>query len=145
MSEIIQAFKNAFLHSFDRDWGLLILRLGLGLTMFFGHGYGKFMNFDSRAAGFADPIGVGPVPSFVMVVFAEALCSLLVAVGLLTRFALVPLLVAMSVAVFIAHAADPFARKELAVVFLCGFAALFFTGPGSLSLDRIIFKNRSGG
>jgi putative oxidoreductase len=43
----------------------------------------------------------------------------------------------MAVAVFFAHAGDPFARKELALLYLLIFSVIFILGAGKYSLDRV--------
>lgn len=128
-----------------RSLGLLILRLGTGGLMVFGHGWGKLSNFSEGAANFGDPIGLGPTVSFALVVFAEFFCGIALAFGLLTRLALVPLVVAMAVAAFVHHAQDPLfvatsgmPAKEFALLYLIPFLALFFTGPGRYSVDGLL-------
>ena len=64
-------------------------------------------------------------------------------IGLKTRLASVPLIVTMIVAAFIVHAGDPFAKKELALVYLVGFLAIFFTGPGEYSVDARLRGDKS--
>lgn len=115
--------------------GLLLLRVGAGLLLLFGHGWAKLMHYQARSATFSDPIGLGPAASFALVVFAEVLCSALVVLGLLTRFAAIPIVVFLSVAFFIQHAHDPWPRRELALLYLVPFLALIFTGAGRYSLD----------
>ena len=117
--------------------GLLVLRLGAGGLLLCGHGWGKLMSAGAKAPAFADPIGLGPVPSFWLVVFAEVFCTSLVMVGFLTRLSAVPILVFLSVAGFIHHAHDPWPRRELAFVFAVPFLALLMTGPGRFSLDAL--------
>jgi putative oxidoreductase len=118
--------------------GLLVLRLGAGGLLITGHGWGKLMHAAERAAAFADPIGLGPLASFWMVVFAEVVCSGFVMLGLLTRLSVLPLLGFFSVAGFIHHAQDPWPRRELAFLFAVPFLALLFTGPGRFSLDAVM-------
>jgi putative oxidoreductase len=115
--------------------GLLVLRLGAGGLLFCGHGWGKLMNAGVKASGFPDPIGLGPVPSFWLVVFAEVFCAGLVMVGLLTRLSTLPILGFLAVAGFIHHAHDPWPKRELAFVFAVPFLGLLLTGPGRFSLD----------
>jgi putative oxidoreductase len=108
---------------------------------------------------FGDPIGIGPVPSLLLVVFAEFFCALLVAVGLGTRFAAIPPVIAMGVAAFVAHGADPWtmaggaarfaagesqswASKEPALLYLLAFLALALTGAGRYSLEALLRRRR---
>ena len=53
------------------DIALLVLRLFFGLAMVYGHGWGKLMRFFGEdPLRFGDPIGIGPVPSLVLVTLA---------------------------------------------------------------------------
>lgn len=115
--------------------GLLILRLGAGGLLIYGHGWSKLMNFAERSKTFADPIGLGPAVSLGLAVFAEVLCAALVMVGFATRLAAIPPAILLAVAAFVAHANDPFRQKELALVFLAAFLTLAFTGGGAFALD----------
>lgn len=117
------------------DFGLLVLRLGVGGLMLFAHGWDKLVHFQSVKAHFPDPIGLGSTVALSLVVFAEFFCALAVCLGLLTRYVVVPLIITMAVAAFIIHADDPFAKKEFALLYLIPFLSLFFTGPGKYSLD----------
>ncbi|MDB4655990.1 DoxX family protein [Flavobacteriales bacterium] len=119
-----------------QDLGLLFLRLSAGGLMAYSHGWGKLQKLMSGDMGFADPIGVGEEVSLVLTVFAEFFCGILVAVGLFTRAALIPLIITMWVAVFIIHADDPFGKQEFGLLYLIPYLALYFTGPGKISLDK---------
>jgi putative oxidoreductase len=120
--------------------GLLATRLGTGLLMAFGHGWGKLVAYGERAAQFADPLGVGSPLSLALVVFAEFFCALALAVGLLTRAVVIPLIVTMLVAAFVIHGDDPFSQQEKALLFLVPLVTILITGPGRYSLDRIIAR-----
>lgn len=123
------------------DVAVSILRIGAAALML-THGIPKLMRMLEGDFRFGDPIGIGSTPSLILVTFAEAFCAALVLAGLWTRLALIPLLINMSVIVFVAHADDPFARKELGLFFLITFFVLFLTGPGKLSLDRLFGGRR---
>ena len=119
---------------------LLVLRVGSGLLMVVKHGFDKLTHFTSLAPKFADPFHVGTTASLAMVIFAEFFCAAFIIIGLFTRLACIPLIIAMSVALFSAHKGDFFGRGETAGLFLFVFVALLFTGPGKVSLDRLIGK-----
>ncbi len=123
---------------------LLALRLGAGGMLLVTHGWGKLMNAAARAPSFADPIGMGPMVSFWLVVFAEVLCAGFVIAGLLTRFATVPILGFLAVAGFIHHAHDPWPRRELPFLYGVAFLAVLVAGPGRFSLDALMRGGKRG-
>ena len=137
-------FKKLFAPGADSFWtsiGLLVLRLLLGVTIFLNHGWGKLTQFGSLSATFPDPLGIGHTPSLVLAIFAEVICGMLLAVGLVTRLAALNLVVMMSVAFFLVHGAILTGPKsgELALIHLAGFSALLFSGGGRFSLDAKLF------
>lgn len=121
---------------------MLIQRVIFGFFMLFGHGWGKLIGFSDRMDSFPDPLGVGSPVSLALAVFAETLCAFLVGIGLLTRAALVPLIITMLVAAFIIHGGDPLfgggASKEMALLFLAGYVSILVAGPGKFSVDRLL-------
>tara|TARA_Y100001970_G_scaffold174765_1_gene213264 strand:+ start:855 stop:1259 length:405 start_codon:yes stop_codon:yes gene_type:complete len=116
--------------------GIFFLRVSLGLSMFLGHGLGKLQRFEAIYTRFPDPIGLGSPFSLLLVVFAEAFCSMLVVLGLGTRLALIPLIITMGVACFIFHMDDPFSGKEKSFLYLIGFISLFLSGSGKWTVQN---------
>ncbi len=132
------------LNSKGTDLALLLLRIVFGGSMIIGHGWGKLLRlFSGEPIEFGDPYGLGPATSLILATFAEFLCAVLVMAGLLTRWALIPLIITMLTVVFMVHFGDPFGRVEKGLLFLGAYVALFLTGPGAYSLDAVI-KNRRG-
>lgn len=119
------------------DQALLLLRLAFGLMMM-NHGWSKFAGYSQMSEMFPDPFGVGSPISLALAIFAELGCSALLVLGLGTRPALIPLIVTMLVAIFYAHGADPWQKKELAVAYLAVYVTLMFSGPGRFSLDHVL-------
>jgi len=116
---------------------LLLARLSIGIFML-THGIPKLQNVLAGNMKFADPIGIGATPSLILVVFAEAICSVLLILGLATRFACVPLIINMSVAAFMVHKHDAFAKKELALLYLVCYLGFLIIGAGKYSIDHMI-------
>lgn len=118
----------------------LSLRVGAASLML-THGVGKLqMLLGGFADQFPDPLHVGPVASLSLVVFAEFVCTVCLFVGFMTRFATIPLMITMLVAIFNIHAADPWANKEMAVVYLLIFASIAQLGGGVYSVDSALYK-----
>lgn len=118
---------------------LLIIRVGMGGLMI-PHGYNKLMNFVQYKKDFINFMGIGSTTSLALVIFAEFFCASLVVLGLFTRLAVIPLLIGMCVALFIAHNGEIFGDGEHAALFITGFTALLLVGPGRISVDGMISK-----
>lgn len=127
-------------HTPAGDAGITLLRIVLGLTMLLAHAVPKVTNYLMLSAAFPDPYGISSTLSLILAIIAEFFGSILLIFGLLTRPALVPLIFTMFTAFFLVHRGDPFANKELALLYLVGFVVLFITGPGRISLDAIIHE-----
>jgi putative oxidoreductase len=121
-------------------WGLFVLRVSVGGFMLFGHGLKKLMAFGELSSRFSDPLGVGSQASLSLAVFAEVFCAAALILGLATRWAAIPLIVTMLVAAFLVHTADPWAKKEFALLYLIPFLTLLIAGPGRAALDNVLRK-----
>jgi putative oxidoreductase len=115
---------------------LLILRIGVSVMML-THGIPKLNRILQGNFQFADPIGVGTSTSLVLAIFAEVGCSILISIGLITRLATIPPIITMLVAVFIQHAADPFGRKEVGLLYILIYLTILVFGPGKYSVDNL--------
>ncbi len=122
------------------DLWLLVLRILVAAFML-THGLPKF--YKLMAGGeikFGDPIGLGPATSLSLAVFAEVICSTFIFIGLGTRLATIPLIVTMLIAAFVAHADDPFGRKELPLLYISVYITLIILGSGKYSVDYLLGK-----
>ncbi len=122
---------------------LLVFRVLIAVLML-RHGIPKFIDLiDGGDIQFANPIGIGPAASLILVVFAEALCSILIGIGLGTRLATIPQIINMLVIFFIVHGSDPFGRKELPLMYLLVYITILVLGGGKYSVDYLIAGNTS--
>ncbi|MEO0506766.1 MAG: DoxX family protein [Bacteroidota bacterium] len=115
--------------------GLAILRIVPSAFML-GHGYPKLQNLINGNMEFPNPLGIGAAPSLFLTVIGEFLCPLLIIIGFKTRWAAIPAALTMAVAGLIFHGADPFGKKELALLYMIVFVVVFLLGPGKYSIDR---------
>jgi putative oxidoreductase len=118
------------------DFSLLLLRIAFGGLMLYDHGLKKVSRIDD-AVKFYDFFGLGPEITIWLAVFAEVLCAALVALGLLTRLALVPLIIMLLVIILMVDEGKPFSESELAILFLAAYSVLFISGPGRFSIDAL--------
>jgi putative oxidoreductase len=134
------------------DIGLAAMRVGIGLYMAFGHGYGKMFGEDrfgptEQFIGYTESLGFpAPVLFAWMAAITEFFGGLALALGLLTRPIALAMIGTMVVAAFLAHGDDPWAAKpgerskEMAMLYLLPSIALLALGGGRLSVDAVLRK-----
>ena len=122
------------------EWSYLFVRVIVALTMLCSHGYGKLMGFSKIAPQFPDPLHLGSTLSLALVTGAEFFGAILLALGLLTRWAAFSLLFTMLIVVFVVHLSDPFQHKELAILYALFFLVFALVGGRKYSLDTLIRK-----
>ncbi len=118
---------------------ILLFRIVIGGLML-KHGYDKLSNFEKGSAEFMNFMGLGSKLSYGLVIFAEFFCSLLLIMGLFTRFATIPLIITMLVIIFKVGNGDVFGKAEIAALYLGGYVLLLLVGPGKASVDGMISK-----
>jgi putative oxidoreductase len=121
----------------------LAVRITVGVV-FMGTGWTKLHNLPAITENFR---GMGiPAPEILtpFVSGVEFIGGLLLLVGLLTRFAAVPLMIVMVVAIISAKAGDIDSLETFLgfeeVSYFVMFAWLAIAGPGPVSLDHLVLK-----
>lgn len=136
MKQLAKILRMDFL-PFTSHCGLLALRLWIGLSMLLLHGWTKITGFNEMSGKFLDLLGIGSKASLVMAIFAEAVCSALLILGLFTRFAALSLMITMIIAFTMVHKGvlkGP-GSGELAFIYLAAYVTLFLAGGGKFSAD----------
>jgi putative oxidoreductase len=90
------------------------------------------------AAHFPNPLHLGPAPSLVIALISDAICSILVLLGLGTRWAALYIICNVFVAWGFVHHFQFFVRGapgEVIGLYIAGFLAIAIMGPGRFSLD----------
>jgi len=118
----------------------LSLRLSFGLLMFITHGLTKLDKFNEMKNVFFDPFHIGHQFSFILVLFSEVVCSLLLVIGLFTRLAAFVLFAEMLVVIFFYHKGQPVASLELAILHGAVYFSMLLIGPGKISVDGMAGK-----
>jgi putative oxidoreductase len=134
--------RNFLVKNFNNDLALLLLRITFGGLLLIDHGIGKIEKLMNPPVQFMDFMGLGPDASLFLVIVAEAVCSLLVVIGLGTRLACIPLLINFIVALVKAHAGNTFAQVELPLIFLLSFVVIFISGAGKYSFDTLLIRQK---
>ncbi|HYQ42188.1 MAG TPA: DoxX family protein [Polyangiaceae bacterium] len=145
-SFISKAHRRALDITQKLDWlGPLVARITLGV-LFVSTGWGKVHNLAKVTAYFGE-LGI-PFPGLQapMVSFIELIGGALLIVGLASRFAAVPLMGSMAVAILTAQRENVHGLPDLfGLVEWTYFALLLWValvGPGKISLDRLLFGSR---
>ena len=101
------------------------------------HGYAKLMHWieQGSAVSFADPIGIGEIPSLALAIFSELICPVFLIIGFKTRLAALPPAITMLVAALIIHIDDPWSKMEFPLLYFTCFLAIILLGPGRWSAD----------
>jgi putative oxidoreductase len=131
-----------------RDLGLLILRVGIGISFMF-HGLPKLLagpELWAQLGGALGLMGVHFAPTFMGLVasLSEFIGGFLLVIGLFVRpasfFMLNTLIVATIMHLKLGDSFDKYSHAlELAIVFL----SLIIIGAGKYSLDNLIFNQRT--
>lgn len=144
----LEALRTRALAILDRfSWvGPLAVRLSLG-AVFLGTGWGKLHNL-GQVTSFFTELGI-PFPAVQAAVVSgiELVGGTLIILGLLTRFAAVPLLGTMVVAILTAKRPEIEGIRSLLAfeesTYLAGFLWLTVAGAGKASLDALLFGRKS--
>jgi putative oxidoreductase len=129
---------------------LLVIRLYWG-WQFFVDGKGKLTHLDRVTAYFASLNIPAPRLNCIFASTTECVCGMLLFLGLLSRFAALALIGVMSVAYLTAERealnsffSDP-DKFTGATPFLFLFASVlvFAFGPGKISIDQLVFKDKA--
>jgi putative oxidoreductase len=131
------------------DIGMLILRLGLGLTLA-AHGFQKFLGPDGLdgAAGMFESIGFRPgILNAWLAAIAEITAGLGLAAGFLTPLSAAGFVALMVVAAWTVHRSGGFFATgggwEYNLVLALSAVGVATVGPGRISLDWAFFRDAS--
>jgi putative oxidoreductase len=144
-----EALRTRALATLDRfSWvGPLAVRLSLG-CVFLGTGWGKMHNL-GQVTSFFTELGIPfPAVNAAMVSGVELVGGTLILLGLFTRFAVLPLMATMVVAILTAKRPEIEGIRSLLAfdesLYFAGFLWLFVAGAGKASLDALLFDRKSG-
>jgi putative oxidoreductase len=120
------------------DVGLLVFRAFAGLSLAYAHGWDKV----PPGEGFVKTVtSLGfPAEAAWLTMLTEFVGGIALALGFATRPVALAMIVNFSVAGLLAHAADPYQRKELPFLFLAAAVMFLCVGAGRFSIDRSLKK-----
>jgi putative oxidoreductase len=136
-----------FLNKYS-DAGILFLRIGIGFSFIFVHGWGKIMGGPElwgKIGGSMANMGITFAPVFwgFMASISEFGGGILILLGLFTRPASAFMAFTMLTA-FMMHTSklDPWSKAIYPMEMFAVFMALLFIGAGKYSIDALISKKK---
>jgi putative oxidoreductase len=147
---LVSKFLSVKSHGLTTDLGLLALRVGAFVSLFIKHGIEKITpsSFSEMAPNFPDPAHIGHIPSLLVATGSDAVCSILLVLGLCTRFAGSYVFVVLSTAwifthhfMFLGKGLEP-KHGELIVLYITQSLTLALLGPGKFSLDWLLWNKK---
>lgn len=130
-----RSFLAALGGPFTPDAGLLFARLTGALLVLYVHGLPKLLHFSDELAHIDDPLHMGRALTLYCAIFAEVLCPVLVALGLLTRLASLPLLFLLLVSMLLVHPDWSIADGQFGWLLIIVFGTIALSGAGHYSID----------
>ena len=122
------------------ETGAVILRVAAGLTIF---KYGLEIFSEDKMSGYISWLADLKFPSPETMAYIGKVCELagglLMALGLFTRIAAIPLIITMVVIGFIMGEPE-FLTADGSILLLLIFFHFLLTGPGKYSLDHLLFS-----
>lgn len=123
------------------DAGLLVLRLGGAVLLFCVHGLPKLLHYSSQLQQIEDPLHLGRSFSLLFAIFAEVICPVAIAFGVLVRLSSLPIVGLLLVAMLLVHPEWSLADGQFGWLLLTIFGALLIGGGGRYSFDGIMTEN----
>jgi len=125
------------------ETGAVILRVIAGMTIF---KYGLEIFSEDKMNGYISWLTDLKFPFPETMPYMGKVCELtgglLMALGLFTRLAAIPLIITMTVIGFIMGEPE-FLAADGSILLMLIFLHFLFTGPGKLSLDHLLFKAKN--
>ena len=134
-------FKDWVYSKDNKDLGLLLLRIGIGIA-FMLHGYPKL--FMGGAVGLAKGLAAAGIPGGVFAAYLAGIIEFFGGLALVLGIFFRPLTVLLAFNMLIAlifhlNLGDPFVKYSHALESGILFIALIFVGPGKFSIDEKLF------
>lgn len=118
------------------NWALLFLRISASLLLLAVHGLPKLLDLQAELGRIEDPLGLGQGITLGLALFAEVMCPLLIALGLFTRLACLPILAVLGVSLVLVHPEWSLADGQFAWLLAIIFVTLLIGGAGRFALGR---------
>ncbi len=122
------------------DFMLLVYRVIVSMAFLFIHGLKKITHFQEEIQHIPDPFGVGGYNATVLAIFSNVVCSIFVSLGLFTRAFALGAFAVPFIGLLVVHANDPWAVRDVPLMYSLAFLAIMVLGPGKYAVDSLLHK-----
>lgn len=136
MKSIINKLFNPGPMFLSQDAIILGFRVLVSLSMINTHGIKKLVHFSDTVANIPDPFGLGGEISTYIALLANIVSPIFVILGFATRLAALQILSVTIMGFLVVHAGDPWAVKDVPLMYSLSYLLIFFFGAGKYSLDH---------
>jgi putative oxidoreductase len=120
---------------FTPDGGLLFARVAGAALLLHVHGIPKIVHYQTELAHIDDPLGMGRTLTLWCALFAEVFCPVLIALGLFTRLAALPVVFLLAVSMVLVHPDWSIAEGQFGWLLVIVFGTIALSGAGRYSVD----------
>ena len=125
----------------NNDIALLFIRVWFCTSLFVKHGIEKFTKFPQMVTHFPDPLHVGPTIGLSFALVADAICTILIILGLGTRLGAIIMVINLLIVFALLHQFSFMKdHAELVYTYLGLTIFIVLAGPGKYSLDNKLPK-----
>ena len=135
MTQQITSLLRRLVGPFTPDAGLLFARIAGAALLLHVHGIPKIVHYQAELANIDDPLGMGRTLTLWCALFAEVVCPVLIALGLFTRLAALPVVFLLAVSMVLVHPDWSIAEGQFGWLLVIVFGTVALTGAGRYSLD----------
>lgn len=135
MTQQIPTLLRRLIGPFTPDAGLLFTRIAGAALLLHVHGVPKIVHYQEELAHIDDPLGIGRGLTLWCALFAEVVCPVLIALGLFTRLAALPVVFLLAVSMVLVHPDWSVAEGQFGWLLVIVFGTVALTGAGRYSLD----------
>ncbi|TWR29633.1 DoxX family protein [Mucilaginibacter pallidiroseus] len=141
MNEILKHLLYSDLCSTTSNYAILVFRILLALELFRVHGMKKFRGNDGKPEVVPNPLGLPAPINNLIATLSDTVVPLLIVLGALTRLAVLPTIGVTAVGYFVVHRHDSLEVRDVPYIYTICFLLLLVIGPGSYSIDQILYNH----
>ncbi|MBS0030750.1 DoxX family protein [Chitinophaga sp. 22321] len=135
MNEIISHILYSDAGSAVNNYALLAFRVLLAFELFRVHGMKKFRLENGQREHVPNPLHLPEQLNGLVATFSDTVVPFLVALGLVTRLAILPTIGVTAIGYFIVHRADSPEIRDVPYMYTLSLLLLLVLGPGRYSID----------